>query len=197
MPQILKWVIVWFIIWCSYNRVFKEKKITNRGQLIISLFFLTSFILTAILFKLSSILLILLSIPLIVAITISIIVFVSQNKGLLHLKHKPTLYLFATSFNVLYQQTMIFILVDLISNFISNNLYTVLFLGFFFGLVHSPVLLMKEIKIRKEVFTLSIFAGAVFAFIMLNFKFGIIYSFILHFSFYIYKSFTLKDEATI
>jgi len=98
-------------------------------------------------------------------------------------------YLLSKSFELLYQQIMISLLVVWLakSNFSLSNI--VLIFAFIFGLGH--ILLFFQIKKSVALFFLiaSIISSFVFPFLILKIEWGFVYSYIFHWIFYIIAGF--------
>jgi hypothetical protein len=197
MPQVLLWLVIWFTVWILFNKVFKEKTTTAKGQIVISLFFFLPSVLVMKIFALSPKVLFFLLISLAASLVASGLYILLQSNKIIRTKHQPSIYLMAASFNVLFQQTMIYVLVNIFSSFALNYFQIILLTGLFFGFIHSPVLLLKNVDLRKENFILSIIGGVLFPYIILSFPFGIIYCYLIHFCYYLLKSLTVRNEASI
>lgn len=94
-------------------------------------------------------------------------------------------YVFAKIFDITYQQTLIITLVSLLvtQGYSQTTIY--LLFALLFGVLHLPL-----IKIRGKVFGIyftlaAIGAGFFFPYLLIHFPSGVVYSYMLHWSFYI------------
>lgn len=94
-------------------------------------------------------------------------------------------FLIAKSFDISFQQLFFLCLILSIKKTTSSFWIIVLISGIIFGLVHIPLLKTKHNILSTYFVIFSFFAGFIFAFLMLFLPFGFIYSYFLHWSFYI------------
>ncbi len=94
-------------------------------------------------------------------------------------------FLFAKSFDILFQQLLFLCLVLSLKESFQNNFLTIISCGIIFGGVHLPLLKIKYNSITNYLVICSFIAGTIFSALMLFFPYGIIYSYILHWSFYV------------
>ena len=93
-------------------------------------------------------------------------------------------YLMSKSFEILYQQVLIIVLVLMLHSFGLNLFYITIIFAIMFGFGHLPAF-----KFHKDIFGLIIFIAALsssflFPYLILNFKYGFIYTYIAHWLFY-------------
>jgi len=93
-------------------------------------------------------------------------------------------YLLSKSFEILYQQVLIIVLVLILHGFEISLIYITIIFAVMFGFGHIPAL-----RLHKDIFGLIIFLAALsssflFPYLILNFKYGFIYTYIAHWLFY-------------
>ncbi len=94
-------------------------------------------------------------------------------------------YIITKSFEILFQQMMIFILVSKLKDFFKSNMKVVGLMMLLFGVAHSPLFFLDTI-LWGLFFTFSgITAGAVFSWILLYFTRGVPIAFFVHWLFYL------------
>jgi hypothetical protein len=210
MEVILKlvvWLAIWFLVWLTYYFLSNKKmNYVKQYPLTAGFFFLVSFALVTVFSKdlyflikpgfqiLPFLFLILLFIFNAVAYRYIGSVFPQYKKafeldGTLYFAKFDNKYLFSKSFEILYQQIMIALLVIWLISSGFSFIIAVLIFAIFFGLGH--VLLFFYYKKSVSLFFLvaSIISSFVFPFLILKVEWGIIYSYIFHWIFYIFAGF--------
>jgi hypothetical protein len=197
--MLLFWIVDWYLVYILYNLFFKEKKISDSGQIKRSLLFLTAFVFSIFVFKDFFFLKIEIKWSLFLAgliLLTNLVFYLLQVKIGKFGKSKKTLFMFAQSADLLYQQTMIILLISLVRNFF-NPTHLILTTGFIFGLMHSPLFFMNRIKYGKLYVALSFIGGWVMCYLILFVNIGYLLSYFIHYSYYLAMSLHQKDEATI
>ncbi len=94
-------------------------------------------------------------------------------------------FLFAKSFDILFQQISFLILVLLLKDVVVGTGTIVIFSGLIFGIVHLPLLILRHHVLVPYFVIASFFAGIIFSFLIVTLPYGFIYAYCLHWSFYI------------
>lgn len=96
-------------------------------------------------------------------------------------------YLIAKSFEILFQQISIILLISFLLEAKLNLLQLIVIFIAIFGMSHIPAALVKKNNIRWYVlFTLASFlSGIIFPLLIIKIHYGFVYSYIMHWSFYI------------
>jgi len=94
-------------------------------------------------------------------------------------------YLFSKSFDILFQQVQILVLVLLLFNSGFSLVKIVIIFSALFGLVHVFNIPLAGKYFGLYYFLASILAGVLFPLLIINFKYGFVYSYILHWIFYL------------
>src|SRR3989344_1368461 len=148
MKDLAIWIAIWIGVWGFYNlslrwftEIYGYRKFVPRG-----LFFLISFLVTYFIFqqRLTQYL------PqLIVAFAISNYVglIISINEKLHKQFTKDRFFMLFQTFDILFQQTSILILIQILDSNIKQG-YADIYLGMFFFVIHSPILLFRWVKYR-------------------------------------------------
>jgi hypothetical protein len=192
-------IIFWCLIWYIYNRYLKERKISDSGQILIALFFAFS---VSVVFHFYQDILPRLDPRLICVVAAMFILdLILKNvhwmfKFIVRFKSKNTLYLTSTIFNILFQQSVINVMVFYFHTMFSTGLTVVVF-TLLFGILHSPLLFMKHVADREIDVIGSFILGFLSSYLILNFSLGYIYVYIIHYLFYIVYSMRIKDESLI
>lgn len=95
-------------------------------------------------------------------------------------------FLLAKSFDILFQQLLFLILVISLREVIPNKEVIILVAGFVFCIVHLPLLVIKYNVLSTYFVVASFFAGLLFSSLILSLPYGFIYSYILHWCFYLF-----------
>lgn len=96
--------------------------------------------------------------------------------------------------DLFFQHSMFNLLVFI---FLKLNMFTcssIIPVGLFFFLVHTPLFFIKKVKMRVLFTVLSALGGTFFCFLILTFANGFIYAFLIHCAFYCTISF-YNDQA--
>jgi len=93
--------------------------------------------------------------------------------------------------DIFFQQTLIYILTMLLFSKIQDKLLTVKLFGLCFFILHLPLVFVFGVTGLLFIVP-SIVAGLVFSFCLLQFKMGILYSYSIHFSFYLILGIILR-----
>jgi hypothetical protein len=102
----------------------------------------------------------------------------------IHYLHLDYRYLFSKSFEIFFQQILIISLVFLLQQK-GLNLYWISFVfAILFGFGHLPMIKLQKGFFGLMIFISSIAASFFFPFLILNFEWGFIYTYILHWLFY-------------
>jgi len=94
-------------------------------------------------------------------------------------------YLFSKSFDILFQQTQILILVMLLFNSGFSLVKIVIIFSVLFGLVHVFNIPLAGKRFGWYYVLASFLAGILFPLLIINFDYGFVYSYILHWVFYL------------
>ena len=93
--------------------------------------------------------------------------------------------------DIFFQQTLIYILTMLLFSKIQDKSLTIKLFGLCFFILHLPLLFVFGATGLLFIVP-SIVAGLVFSFCLLQFKMGILYSYAIHFSFYLFLGIILR-----
>jgi hypothetical protein len=187
---LIAWFILWFSCWGLFNSTLAQKGINHQDKFyfsivfflfltLIPLFFIKHFFLV----NLSLISFQTIFIPLFfIFISFPIYFFINFHFSQKILNYR---YLLSKPFDILFQQLMILLLIFLLQKYISSPFSLVVLFGLIFGLIHSPILIFKKNKWGKILFTSSFLAGLIFPLIIISFPAGLLYSFSIHWLFYL------------
>ncbi len=202
--QIIIWIFLWFVGWGGWYLLPKNKRDYINNYIIVSIYFcFISFILIYIfrniLDNLTKNLSFFPIIILLVFFLFNFLIFFLTNKYLrkpiefidkystVHFLKMDYRYLLSKSFEIFFQQVLIITLVFILyyQNF-SLTWITIIFM-IMFGFAHIP-----RLKIGRDIFGLIIFVASIissflFPYLVLNLRYGYIYTFILHWLFYTNK----------
>jgi hypothetical protein len=93
-------------------------------------------------------------------------------------------YLVTKSFEIMFQQTFFMISIYYIYNEKLSDYLDMLIFGLYCLILHFPVLFIEG-SMGKILFSVSFFAGVIFAYCITKSKKGFIYSYMIHFGFYV------------
>ena len=93
-------------------------------------------------------------------------------------------FLVTKAFEIMFQQTVFIIGIYYIFDNDVSRWVDMLLFGLFALLIHIPVLLVPD-SIGKILLSVSFFAGVIFSYCITKFKKGFIYSFMIHYCFYV------------
>lgn len=194
MEEVAIWILIWFLVFGVWNGFFKwflerlsYKKFIPRG-----LYFLLSF--AIVYYKYENLIILHLS-QLIIGFLIANFVgtLLSLNRNFYREFVKSRFFILFQSFNILFQQAMIISSIVILKNYLGIQ-YSHYFYGLFFTIVHLPILFFRKFKLRYLILIYCIFGGFMFSYLILNHPLGIILSFLLHFSLYIWMIYFLEDD---
>lgn len=94
-------------------------------------------------------------------------------------------FIIAKSCDIFFQQLLILSLIISLQQVILNTFFVIIISGVVFGLVHIPLLLIKYNSLAIYFVLAAFFAGALFSFLTLSLPYGFMYSYMVHWSFYI------------
>lgn len=195
------WILCWFVGWSFLYHIPKNKRDYIKNYLIVSIYFLIVSFIVINIFKntLDMMYKNISFFPLIILITFFIINFLTyffSNKFLkkpikflekyshlsyLHLDYR---YLISKSLEIFFQQVLIISLVFLLKDAGLNLVYTTIIFAFMFGFGHIPMIKLEKGFFGFFVLIASIFASFLFPYLILNFQWGFIYTYIFHWLFY-------------
>lgn len=197
MNDLIVWIILWFLVWGSFNIYFrwkseelKSKKFIPRG-----LFFLISFLIVYYVYHplittyLSRMLVGLL-------ITNLIGLFLTFDKSYYKSFVKDRFFILFQTFNILFQQTSILVAMLLLKNFIGAEYKDVVF-GIFFMGIHFPLAFLPWAKLKYYILASCFFGGWLFSYLNFSYTNGIVFSFLIHYLLYVLEIYYLKDEEKI
>ncbi|MFZ3301548.1 MAG: hypothetical protein WA152_02435 [Microgenomates group bacterium] len=197
MKDIIIWVGLWYLVWGIYNVYFrwsweklKSKKYIPRGLYFLFSFFIIFIVFKDILFFYSD------SLVLSLLATNLIGLILNYDRKYYKKFNKDRLFILFQSFNILYQQASIVVAIYLIKSLLANG-YSDLYFGLFFGIIHLPLLFMPWIKLKYILVAGCFVIGTVFSYLILNYKFGLPTAFIIHYLYYAWEIYYLKDEEKI
>lgn len=195
MPNILILIILWAIIWLSFNAFFKWKiEKTHRTKYFwTSIFFLT---LTAIVIFAYLEIFTVWGWPLIGTYLFATFVGFFFSEFYPFYKHikNGRYYLASLPSNILMQQSMVLIAWIMLNRLFFNS-YQHYYLGILFMILHMPIIFLKWAKLRYLYLVLTLLAGTVFSYLYASFdKAGLVISFLIHYGVYILSFYYLKDE---
>lgn len=201
-------VIVWFLVWLAgwglYGVMWRRKINYVRRFAITSLYFLTLSIVIAILFRgtFARVVTDFNFTPFVVLVLVYVATLVVYHLSRKYLE-KPTRlisanpneffltldyrYLISKSFELLFQQAMIVLLILIVYGVTDTMINVMLVYGVIFALAHIPIypLIGATARIFKLVyFAASIASAIVFPLLILKVGYGFVYSFVIHSSFY-------------
>lgn len=93
-------------------------------------------------------------------------------------------FLVSKSFDILYQQLLIIVLVFLLSNLGLNIILISIIFAIMFGFGHIAIIKMYKGFFGKLIFFAAIVSSFLFPYLILNFKYGFVYTYIIHWLFY-------------
>jgi hypothetical protein len=197
MKDLIVWIGLWFFVWGIFNAylrwkwdAYKTKKYLPRG-----LFFLLAFL--AIYYQFHLIIseyMVRLVLSFLLLNTIGLLL--SLNRKYYQKFSKDRFYILFQSFNIFYQQTSILIAILLLKKFVGDSFSDIHF-GLFFLIIHSPLAFFPWIKLKYWVLTGCFLGGYLFSYLNLSFYYGIIISSLIHYVFYAWEIYYLKDEEKI
>ena len=94
-------------------------------------------------------------------------------------------FIFAKSCDILFQQLLFLSLITSLQDVLSHHGEVFLLSGLVFGLVHLPLLIIKYNTLAIYFVIASFFAGILFSFLIVSLPYGILYSYMLHWCFYL------------
>jgi hypothetical protein len=196
------WILSWFIGWGALYHIPENKRNYTRNFITISIYFsIVSFI---VIYLFKDIIYPLAGrisyIPLFILAFFFLINFLTyffSNKFLkkpIHILEKYSdisyldldyRYLVSKSFEIFFQQILIVALVFLLNEQGINLYWITLIFAILFGFGHLPMIRLQKGFFGFLVFVASIAASFFFPFLILTFEWGFIYTYILHWLFYI------------
>lgn len=162
--NLLLWTIYWFLIWGVFNTILKPRGIDYLQRTPLTmLFFLVASIPT--LFFITDF------IQLYYLAPTAAVCFSANHLARRFFKNSP--FLTNKSVDVFFQHIMIYLLFEIIVSVIANaessqasQITVPLLMGVAFFLVHSPVILLKQITYRRLFFFISFLGGLVFGYLI-------------------------------
>lgn len=94
-------------------------------------------------------------------------------------------YLFAKSFEIVFQQLLIIALVSILMQFGITNLLIYITFSLLFGILHLPLMRIRGKRFGIYFSLAAFISGFLFPYLILHFLSGYIYSYMLHWGFYI------------
>jgi len=98
--------------------------------------------------------------------------------------HFDKRYIISKSFDILFQQILIIVLVFLLRNNGLNLLWISILFAIMFGVGHIPALRLHKSFFGILIFTASILSSFLFPYLILTYKYGFVYTYIAHWLFY-------------
>ncbi len=197
MKEIIIWFVIWFFVWGILNIYFKwkwealkSKKYVPRGLFFLFSFAVTYYVFYQRLFIFSGQLLFSLVLTNFVGIILSI------NKKYYSKFFKDRFFILFQSFNILFQQSSILVLMLLLKEFLGNT-YNDIYFGMIFFVIHTPLLLLKWVKLKYYLLMSCFIGGWLFSYFNFSYQYGLIISFLIHYLVYVWEMYYLKDEAKI
>jgi len=96
-------------------------------------------------------------------------------------------YIVSKSFNILFQQMGVLCVVALLKDLAFSYFSIMLLFAFAFGITHIYLYRKKIISLIAEIFIPASFLGGfIFPLILLNVSYGIVYTYMIHWSFYLF-----------
>ena len=198
---ILIWFLSWFLGWLGLYLIPKNKRDYINNFVTVSLYF--SFISFIIIYlfegALSTLYQRLTVFPIIILIIFFIAnfltFFISNNllrKPIEFLEKYSNVdfikmdyrYLVSKSFEIFFQQVLIISLVFLLHNQGLNIILITLIFIVLFGFAHIPILRLRKDFFGYLIFIAAMFSSFFFPILIINFKYGYVYTYILHWLFY-------------
>lgn len=166
----LTWGIYFFYLYPYKKLLYTQKTLS------VSAYFACTFLVSYILFF-GNLLRAISFVPFIILALLLIFIFIKHTNLTLRKK-----YLIVKIFEILYQQIFIYYLILFVLTYTTNYLY----FGLAFGVLHSPILLIKYIgRMRFIYFILSFLGGYVFAYFTNEYIYGYYFSYLIHYAFYV------------
>ncbi len=197
MTYLFLWIIDWVIVWYIVNLPLKRINLTGgfRGYIIGSFYFLSATLISFRIFKnylpdSSKYFL-----PLLITIIIGILL--SRTPIFYRNIKKGRYFLIFHPFNILYQQVMVVAGFSILTSIFKLQ-YNDFFYGLFFFIIHSPIIFIKQSKLRYYYLFFALFGGTLFSILLRDLpNTGYIYTFLIHSFAYILVVYYLKDETKI
>lgn len=170
-------VLYWFVIWGIFNLVLRERNYGySSGSRVTAIFFLISALIpTVFLYQNYFYQISLVWLSTIISLSIFLILYRTFPHKLWYKSMQ------VKSLDVCFQQIIIFALIQSFSTQLTTGAVA---FGIFFGLIHIPIVLSK-VK-RKYLYLFSSFIGGfVFYFLIINYDFGVVLSYIVHVIYYV------------
>lgn len=195
------WLFMWFFGWAGWYLIPKNKRDYIKNYLIVSFYFLIVSLIMIYIFRdsLDSLVKNLSFFPIIIVLVFSLINFLAfflTNKYILkpiefiekyskvHFLHMDYRYLLSKSFEIFFQQILIISLVFILNTNGFNIFWITFIFMCLFGFAHIPMLKIGEGLFGLLILIASIFSSFLFPYLILNFEYGYVYTFILHWLFY-------------
>ncbi|HET7099464.1 MAG TPA: hypothetical protein VFI61_04510 [Patescibacteria group bacterium] len=197
MYLISSWFLIWFASWSLFTFkvrwLFKQspsKAYVIRGGYFISLFVFIYVYYYQLISPFTS--------QLIGATIISILIglWIRFNRTLYINVKKDKDFFAWQAFNVLFQQAMILIGILMLRIIFKEN-YQNYHFGIIFFLGHLPILFLPWAKLKTIYIFYSLFAGIIFSYLINNYHYGLVISFVLHYLAYVLLIYYVKDEEKI
>lgn len=196
MKDLAIWVAIWYLVWGFYNvnlrwslEKFKRNKYIPRG-----LYFLASFIVIYFTYK-NAVSQYIFQLIYVFIISNIIGLILTFNKKYNSKFKKDKLFTLFQSFNILYQQASILALIMILRNYYPS--YSDLYFGIFFGAIHAPLIFLPWVKLKYIIVLGCFVIGTLFSYLILNYKFGLSAAFLIHYAYYAWEIYYLKDEEKI
>lgn len=196
MSALIIWVVIWWIVWISWNLIRKFlEQLQSKKYIYWGLFFLPFSILIYLYYQqyLHSYLYQLL----IATVSVNFLgMFLGTDKVFYTSIRKDRFFLLFQTFCILFQQIMVVSGILLLKLYFGDE-YQDYYFGIWFFVMHSPIVFAKWAKLRYLYLTLSLLGGIAFSYLINNVKYGLILSFLLHYLLYVWTIYYLKDERKI
>ena len=205
--KIISWLVIWFLVWMIFYFLSNKKmNYVGKYRLTAGFFFLVSFLIIFIfhndlgyLVKPNFQFLPFLSLILVFIFNAAAYKYVGsffpfykkafELDSSLYFAKFDRKYLFSKSFEILYQQTMTVLLAVWLASSGLPFLTIIFIFALIFGLGHIPLFFYSKKSVSLFFLAASVISSAVFPFLILKIEWGFIYSYILHWIFYIAAGF--------
>jgi hypothetical protein len=205
--KLILWLVIWFLVWLTYYFLSNRKMSYVEKYRLTAIFFLLASALILLVFHRDLYFLIKSNFQIIPFLSL-ILLFVFNSlaykyvgsffpnykkafelDGTLYFAKFDKKYLLSKSFEILYQQIMISLLSIWLVGSGFYFLTTVFIFALVFGLGHVPLFFYSKKSVGLFFLFASIISSFVFPFLILKVEWGIVYSYIFHWIFYIIAGF--------
>ena len=194
--QLALWLIIWSVTWYFFNSKIKWRASREQKMYINNfIYFIIAALLTFTVYS-QIIASVLAKITFAFILTVTLGYYLSTASLYRKRIKKGKYFLVSVVSDILFQQMMVYVAIILLLDLYSNS-YTNYYFGFFFTIVHLPVIFLKWVKLRYFYLMLTFLGGTLFSYLIINFSFGIFYTFLIHYLIYLTILYFLQDDTKI